>query len=40
MQSVRDAISSALTPFKHMSEEEVRQQRREKFLVIGRTLAS
>ena len=39
MQSVREAISTALMPFKHMSEDEVRQQRREKFLAIGRTLA-
>ena len=32
MQSVREAISTALMPFKHMSADEVRQQRREKFV--------
>ncbi len=40
MQSVKQAISTALMPFKHMSEIEVRTQRREKFLAIGRTLSA
>ncbi len=36
--SVRAAISAALLPFKHLAPEEIRQQRREKFLLIGRAL--
>ena len=40
MNSAGDEIAAALMPFKHMSAAEIRQQRREKFLAIGRTLGS
>ena len=33
-------IAAALMPFKHMSPAEIRQQRRDKFLAIGRTLGA
>jgi len=39
IKSVGNAVSAALLPFKHMSADEVRQQRRDKFLTIGRALA-
>jgi acetyl-CoA carboxylase carboxyl transferase subunit alpha len=39
MKSVGNAVSAALLPFKHMTVDEVRQQRRDKFLTIGRALA-
>lgn len=38
IEQVADAIRQSLLPFKHMSKDEVRQQRRKKFLAIGRTL--
>jgi acetyl-CoA carboxylase carboxyl transferase subunit alpha len=37
---VAKAVTAALLPFKHMSADEIRQQRRDKFLAIGRALAS
>ena len=33
-------IAASLMPFKHMSPAEIRQQRRDKFLAIGRTLGA
>ena len=38
MTTAANAIAAALLPFKHMSAAEIRQQRREKFLAIGRNL--
>ena len=38
MTTAANAIAAALLPFKHMSATEIRQQRREKFLAIGRNL--
>ena len=40
MASAADEIAAALMPFKQMSPAEIRQQRRDKFLAIGRTLGS
>jgi acetyl-CoA carboxylase carboxyl transferase subunit alpha len=40
MASAAEEIRLALLPFKHMSGDEIRQQRREKFLAIGRTLGA
>ena len=40
MASAAAEIAAALMPFKHMSPAEVRQQRRDKFLAIGRTLGA
>jgi acetyl-CoA carboxylase carboxyl transferase subunit alpha len=40
MASAAEEIRLALLPFKHMSADEIRQQRREKFLAIGRTLGA
>lgn len=38
LSAAEDAIASALTSLKHLSGDELRQQRREKFLAIGRDL--
>jgi len=40
MANAAEEIRLALLPFKHMSADEIRQQRREKFLAIGRTLGA
>ncbi len=39
MQDVGDAIASALEGYKNMSSDELRKQRRDKFLNIGRSLS-
>jgi len=38
MNDAGDAIAEALLALKHLSRDEIRKQRREKFLAIGRTL--